>query len=73
MHKTKLAKTFKEQGISLKKESIHLRKNRFIFCAVKHILPKYEKRSLENVVFDLITWIRVKRWVTRQKVHFKHT
>jgi len=32
-------KTFKNKAL-VKKESIHLRNNRFIFCAVKHILGK---------------------------------
>jgi len=50
-----------------------LRNNRSIFCAVKHILGKHVKNILENVVLDLITLIRVKRWVTMQKAHFKHT
>jgi len=31
------------------------------------------KNILENIVLDLIILIRVKRWVTGQKAHFKHT
>ena len=30
------------------------------------------KKILENFVLDLTTLIRVKRWVTMQKAHFKH-
>jgi len=40
---------------------------------VKHILAKHVKKLLENVVLDLIFLIKVKRWVTGQKAHFKHT
>jgi len=36
-------------------------------------LEKHEKNILENAMLDLITLTRVKRWVTMQKAHFKHT
>jgi len=45
----------------LRKESIHLEKNRFIFYAVNDIFAKHVKNSFIKLVFALITWSGVKR------------
>ena len=37
----------------LKKNLFIWEKNKFIFCAVKHILENHEKTILENVVLDI--------------------
>jgi len=48
VQKQSYEKNFKNKA-PVKKESILLRNNRFIFCAVKHILRKDMRKSLRKL------------------------